>query len=113
VKPKIKKALQRRGLAKSFKNFKHRSWSKKWKNWLFYNSLDGGWYSYAPDSDCFVPADCCAYDPPDECDGPDDDDCGCPPQAMQCPCLTPDDNVDEPDEPPDDPPALPGVDDDD
>jgi hypothetical protein len=113
VNPKVKNALLKRGLVKSFRNFKYRWWSNRWKSWLFYNSLDGCWYSYAPGCDCFVPADCLAYDPPDECDGPGDDDTGCPSQAMQCPVLTPDDGVDEPDEPQADPPPLKGENDND
>jgi hypothetical protein len=113
LKPKVKNALQRKGLAKSFRNFKYRWWSNRWKNWLFYNPLDRGWYCFAPGCDCFVPADCCAYDPPDACEGPDDDDCGCPPQAMQCQVLPPDNtDVEEPEEPSNEPPPLPGVDND-
>jgi hypothetical protein len=113
VRPSVKRALLRRGLARSFRNFKYRWWSRRWRSWLFYNPLDAGWYCYAPSCDCFVPADYIAYDPPDECDGPDDDDSGCPQQAMRCPVLTPDDSVDAPDDPSNDPPQLPGVDNDD
>jgi hypothetical protein len=105
----MKNALRKRGLAKSFRGFKHRWWSNRWKNWLFYNPWDSTWYSFAPESDCFVPTEYCAYDPPDACGGPDDEDCGCPPQAMSCPVLPPDDkNV--PKEPSDVPWPLPQVD---
>jgi hypothetical protein len=107
VKSKVKNALRKRGLARSFRSFKHRWWSNRWKNWLFYNSLDSTWYTYAPETDCFVPADYCAYDPPEECEEGDEE-CGCPPQAMQCPVLPPDD-VNVPEEPSNTPWPLPGV----
>ncbi len=109
MKTNVKNALRRRGLARSFKNFKYRWWSKRWGNWLFYNPLDGDWYSYAPQTDAFIPADYLAYDPPDAYEDPEDV-TGLPPLAMVSPLLPPGDpDVDEPDDPDDVPPDLPGV----
>ncbi len=114
MKSKVKNSLRRRGLARSFRNFRYRWWSRRWGNWLFYNPLDGDWYSYAPQTDAFIPADYLAYDPPAFADGPEDADTGCPAQAMGCPVLPAGDpDVDEPDEPDNDPPDLPGVSDND
>jgi hypothetical protein len=103
--------LQRRGLAKNFRHFKHRWWSNRWRTWLFCSEINGGWYFFSQGCDCFVPAECIGYDVPEPCEGQDE--CSCAPrQAMQCQVLPPD-NEECPQEPQNVPPPLPGVNDND
>jgi hypothetical protein len=110
--PKVRNALRKRSLAKSFKGFKYRHWNKRWRTWLFFNPLDGGWYSFAPQTDAFIPAEFTAYDAPEQWDG-DPEECPCATRAaLQCPTLPEGDaDVEAPEDPPEVPEELTGVND--